>query len=159
MCLLSRNLFIEPLPSSRQFLLASLFWRSGVISQYCILCLHYKDVDKDWSRMFHRNVADNPWDYTATQFWSLESLDLVTKNFYEFNIILIVHRECVSLQNRNFAFIKKTKKNSMVWVRERTIPTDRATAACRRSDCLLLRIEGATWSAWRIPTAVFSVLK
>jgi hypothetical protein len=25
--------------------------------------------------------------------------------------------------------------------------TDRATAACRRSDCQLLRIEGATWSA------------
>jgi hypothetical protein len=35
--------------------------------------------------------------------------------------------------------------------------TDRATAACRRSDCQLVRIEGATWSAWRIPTAVFSV--
>jgi hypothetical protein len=35
--------------------------------------------------------------------------------------------------------------------------TDRATAACRRSDCQLLRIEGTTWSAWRIPTAVFSV--
>jgi hypothetical protein len=35
--------------------------------------------------------------------------------------------------------------------------TDRATAACRRSDCRLLRIEGATWSAWRIPTAVFSI--
>jgi hypothetical protein len=33
--------------------------------------------------------------------------------------------------------------------------TDRATAACRRSDCQLLRIEGSTWSAWRIPTAVF----
>jgi hypothetical protein len=29
--------------------------------------------------------------------------------------------------------------------------TDRATAACRLSDCQLLRIEGATWSAWRIP--------
>jgi hypothetical protein len=25
--------------------------------------------------------------------------------------------------------------------------TDRATAACRRNDCQLLRIEGATWSA------------
>jgi hypothetical protein len=25
--------------------------------------------------------------------------------------------------------------------------TDRATAACRRSDCQLLRIQGATWSA------------
>jgi hypothetical protein len=35
--------------------------------------------------------------------------------------------------------------------------TDRATAACRRSDCQLLRIEGATWTAWRIPSAVFSV--
>jgi hypothetical protein len=43
--------------------------------------------------------------------------------------------------------------NSMVWVRERTIPT----AACRQSDCQLLQIKGAMWSAWRIPTAVFSV--
>jgi hypothetical protein len=35
--------------------------------------------------------------------------------------------------------------------------TDRATAACRQSDCQLLLIEGATWSVWRVPTAVFSV--
>jgi hypothetical protein len=28
--------------------------------------------------------------------------------------------------------------------------------ACRRSWCQRLRIEGAAWSAWRIPTAVFS---
>jgi hypothetical protein len=34
--------------------------------------------------------------------------------------------------------------------------TDRVTAACRRSDCQLVRIEGATRSAWRIPPAVFS---
>jgi hypothetical protein len=39
--------------------------------------------------------------------------------------------------------------NSMVWVRE--------FAASRRSDCKLLRIDGATWAAWRIPTVVFSV--
>jgi hypothetical protein len=32
--------------------------------------------------------------------------------------------------------------------------TDQATAACRRSQCKLLRMKGATWSAWRIPTAV-----
>jgi hypothetical protein len=37
--------------------------------------------------------------------------------------------------------------------------TDWATAACRRSDCQLLRIYGGTWSAWRIPTAVFSVYR
>jgi hypothetical protein len=34
---------------------------------------------------------------------------------------------------------------------------DRATAVCRRSECQLLRIEGATWSSWRVPTVVFSV--
>jgi hypothetical protein len=34
--------------------------------------------------------------------------------------------------------------------------TDRATAACRRSNCQLVRIEGATWPTWRIPPAVFS---
>jgi hypothetical protein len=37
--------------------------------------------------------------------------------------------------------------------------TDRATAAYRRSLCQLLWIEGATWLAWRIPTAVFSTFK
>jgi hypothetical protein len=35
--------------------------------------------------------------------------------------------------------------------------TDRATAACWWSDCQLLQIEGATWSAWWIPMAVFSI--
>jgi hypothetical protein len=35
--------------------------------------------------------------------------------------------------------------------------TDRVTAACRRSGCQLLRTKGATWSAWRIPTAVYSI--
>jgi hypothetical protein len=32
--------------------------------------------------------------------------------------------------------------------------TDRATAACRRSYCQLLRIDGVAWSAQLIPTAV-----
>jgi hypothetical protein len=35
--------------------------------------------------------------------------------------------------------------------------TDRATAACRRSKCQLLRIEGVAWSAQRIPPVVNSV--
>jgi hypothetical protein len=33
------------------------------------------------------------------------------------------------------------------WPYPRANYTDRATAACRRSDCQLVRIEGATWSA------------
>jgi hypothetical protein len=49
------------------------------------------------------------------------------------------------------------KKNKLHGLSPRANYTDRATAACRRSDCQLLRIEGATWSAWRIPTAVFSI--
>jgi hypothetical protein len=35
--------------------------------------------------------------------------------------------------------------------------TDRATAACRRSQCRLLRIDGVEWSAKQIPTSVFLV--
>jgi hypothetical protein len=50
--------------------------------------------------------------------------------------------------------ITQIKKN-LYGLSPRANYTDRATAACRRSDCQLLRIEGATWSAWRIPTAVF----
>jgi hypothetical protein len=48
---------------------------------------------------------------------------------------------------------KKYKLNSVALVRKRNI-TDRATAACRRSLCLRLRVEGVAWSAQRIPTAV-----
>jgi hypothetical protein len=50
-----------------------------------------------------------------------------------------------------------TKNNKLHGLSPRANYTDRATAASRRSGCQLLRIEGATWSAWRIPTAVFSV--
>jgi hypothetical protein len=49
------------------------------------------------------------------------------------------------------------RKNKLHGLSPRANYTDWATAACRRSDCQLLRIEGATWSAWRIPSAVFSV--
>jgi hypothetical protein len=37
--------------------------------------------------------------------------------------------------------------------------TDRATAAYQWRDCQRLRIEGATWSAWWIPTAAFLVFE
>jgi hypothetical protein len=46
------------------------------------------------------------------------------------------------------------KKDSVAWVRERTIPTERPLFVGKFS-VNFLRIEGATWSAWRIPTDVF----
>jgi hypothetical protein len=44
----------------------------------------------------------------------------------------------------------------MVWVRVRTIPTERPPLV-GEVIANFLRIEGATWSALRIPTALFSV--
>jgi hypothetical protein len=55
------------------------------------------------------------------------------------------------------ALIFITTTNKLHGLSPRANYTDRPTAACRRRDCQLLRIEGATWSAWRIPLAVFSV--
>jgi hypothetical protein len=80
--------------------------------------------------------------------------------FFIFNCSLIwkMHKIRICYYFKIFmspAVVKQKTKNSMIWVRERT--TDRATAACRRSDCQLVRIEGATWSAWRLPPAVFPV--
>jgi hypothetical protein len=39
------------------------------------------------------------------------------------------------------------KKKKLHGLSPRANYTDRATAACRRSDCQLLQIEGAMWSA------------
>jgi hypothetical protein len=63
----------------------------------------------------------------------------------------------VGVARRSFQISWKSKKKKLHGLSPRANYTDQATAACRRSDCQLLRIEGAMWSAWRIPTAVFSV--
>jgi hypothetical protein len=44
-------------------------------------------------------------------------------------------------------FIKYKTKTKLHGLSPRANYTDRATAACRRCDCQLLRIEGATWLA------------
>jgi hypothetical protein len=61
------------------------------------------------------------------------------------------------ISSRITDFHRENKTNKLHGQSQRANYTDRATAACRQSDCQLLRIKGATWSAWRIPTAVFSV--
>jgi hypothetical protein len=57
----------------------------------------------------------------------------------------------------NWQGTTKKKKTKLHGLSPRANYTDRATAASLWSGCQLLRIKGATWSAWRIPTAVFSV--
>jgi hypothetical protein len=61
----------------------------------------------------------------------------ITENYRYFNDILIVY-------NEDYTNVDKTKLHGLS---PRANYIDRATAACRRSDCQLLRIEGATWSA------------
>jgi hypothetical protein len=48
----------------------------------------------------------------------------------------------------------QTKKTILRGFGPRANYTDRATAACWRSQCQLLRIEGVAWPAQRIPTVV-----
>jgi hypothetical protein len=52
--------------------------------------------------------------------------------------------------------LKHSDKKTMVWVREGTIPTERPPLV-GEVIANFLRIEGATWSAWRILKAIFSV--
>jgi hypothetical protein len=61
----------------------------------------------------------------------------------------------VNLLGVNIDTIKK--KNKLSGLSPRANYTDRANAACRWRYCQRLLTEGATWSAWRIPTAVISV--
>jgi hypothetical protein len=55
-----------------------------------------------------------------------------------------------------FARLKGKNKNSVTWVRYRTIPTERPPLVGEITTNFL-RIEGTAWSAWRIPTTVISV--
>jgi hypothetical protein len=52
----------------------------------------------------------------------------------------------------------KQKTKSVGWVRERTIQTEGPPLVGGLS-ANILRIEGATWSAWRIPTIDYHLLK
>jgi hypothetical protein len=56
------------------------------------------------------------------------------------------HIQVIGGKARGIETAKKTK-TQFHGLSPRANYTDRATAACRRSDCQLVRIEGATWSA------------
>jgi hypothetical protein len=74
------------------------------------------------------------------------------------NIVKRIKVEVARLMKLSCGLIPiMSKTNKLHGLSPRANYTDLATAACRRSDCQLLRIKGAKWSAWRIHTAVFSV--
>jgi hypothetical protein len=60
-----------------------------------------------------------------------------------------IHSSCTNQTNITHSTRSNicSNKKKLHCLSPRTNYTDRATAACRRSDCQLVRIEGATWSA------------
>jgi hypothetical protein len=85
----------------------------------------------------------------------LKTLQFITARL---SFIILFHPVILILVTWFLRWLNKTKtKTKLHGLSPLANYTDRATAACRRSDCQLVRIKGATWSAWRIPTAVFSV--
>jgi hypothetical protein len=71
----------------------------------------------------------------------LSCLQAEHRGWYSFHATLTFQHKSIKLHGR---------------VRERTIPTERLPLV-GEVIANFLRTEGATWSAWRIPTAVFSV--
>jgi hypothetical protein len=103
------------------------------------------------------------YQHSQTRHKSAVCLTSMHSFFFIFvGCILLRHTFQIYLQSQlRLRYIWKVwfyvQTNKLHGLSPRANYTDRATAACRRSGCQLLRIEGATWSAWRIPTAVLSV--
>jgi hypothetical protein len=86
--------------------------------------------------------------------WSVESTEL---SAHWFRRCVLYRADSVNMVGTCRLSLQQKKTNKLHGLSPRANYTDRATAACWRSDCQLLRIKGATWSAWQISTAVFSV--
>jgi hypothetical protein len=69
--------------------------------------------------------------------------------------LVIIKLSSISISGHQMTGTLKTKLNFVAWVRGENY-TDQATAVCQRSQCQPLRIEGATWSAWRINREIMS---
>jgi hypothetical protein len=92
---------------------------------------------------------------TQYQWWQSTSRQvLVDESRCIKSAVLLIQVRRAVLKFRNFV-TRRTKfffqlirsKKKLQGLSPRANYTDRATGACRRSDCQLLRIEGATWSA------------
>jgi hypothetical protein len=97
--------------------------------------------------------------YIPAEIYSVSNRNLEERNFGLRHAMMNVSCYC-SLRPGFELHMPKVNSNPKTKLHDlspRANYTDRATAACRRSDCQLLRIESATWSAWRIPMGVFSV--
>jgi hypothetical protein len=92
--------------------------------------------------------------HTHTQSGAEKRENLKSLEKHEGNFKTLFAPETVFYKSGNFINTHTHKKKTH-GLSPQANCTDRATAACRRRDCQLVRIEGAMWSAWRIPPDVF----
>jgi hypothetical protein len=113
-------------------------------------------------RVYYQNLAvahkSTPRQYTGWQ----DTYTLITSVGHPLHLWCSVHAHYIASRMRykahkgkNSNFFTKLKLTEIRGLSPRAIYTDRAIAACRRSYCQILRIEGVAWSAQRIPTDVF----
>jgi hypothetical protein len=149
---------------------SSVGWRWGICLRRSTTSKPTENVERIWEPI-HEDNSLTIWArrHSCDQLWSLPgdlNIRRMTTKFVsptpDMWSTAAIHKCIFSCKERLMRFqyfilkIAKTK-TKLHGLSPRANYTDRASAACRRSDCQLLRIEGATWSAWRIPTAVFSV--
>jgi hypothetical protein len=78
--------------------------------------------------------------------------DISPQNLLKFHAVSLVG--FVELHVSHYAIIS-FHKNKLRGLSPQANHTDRVTATCQPSYYQIMRIEDATWSEWRIPTAVF----
>jgi hypothetical protein len=131
----------------------------------------FSDSDSDHRLIWQTFVAIRSLKWHPKFHYYGESVTLLVQLLTKFQWTIVMCSLCVNCSAPEFPsghpchgqsarlLIWATNKhtNKLHGLSPRANYTDRVTAACRRSDCQLLRIKGATWSAWRIPTAVLSV--
>jgi hypothetical protein len=124
---------------------------------YTVLMLH---CFTEWSKHFDKIrgliIKDNLISAGRGWVWDIE-MSHCNNPKVNYKFCSVVYRSIASFRGNyfHFQFCPSTDKKKLHGLSQRANYTDRETAACRQSYCQLLRIEDATWSAWRIPTAVF----
>jgi hypothetical protein len=97
----------------------------GLGPAYCLLCAAFLFGLFFELRMSMAYFSETSADFRrTTRYWSPEE-----RTFHRFRLFLL------------------SDKKKILGLNPLANYTDRATAACRRSDRQLLRMEGATWSA------------
>jgi hypothetical protein len=146
-------------------------WRRGSHHRFGVFSPFLLNYILQYSNLQSRNGAQSQyptaearicWHLSASKYY-MQSV--VNKTAYALVKLVLVLWERIYIRRRkyNLAFHESNScveplnnyyRNELHGLSPRANYTDRATAASRRSECQLLRIKCATWSAWRIPTVI-----